>query len=335
MLLLIWMLSIAFETMQPTKPLALALGPAGSGKSSMFRRIGRMLYGPSFEVEGIRKDGEDDFFVATTNSAFVAFDNVDRYVPWLEDALATSATGTRITKKVLYTTNQAISFVPRAFIALTARTPHFRRDDVSERMLPFRLDRLTAKRPEYDLLKEVVEKRNLLMSEYAYLLNKALAVKETPKWDMGLRLADFGQVALRIGASWGRVDETIRILEGLQTSQKKFATEESDLVMLLDPWTEAASRAGSLDVATPNDGRWISTEALYSELKVMAEQHGYKWDFKNPIALGKNLDSMREALGVQFEVGYKRARKGSLWQFSRKHVADKESKESNKPVFHA
>ena len=46
LLLLVWMLAIAFESVQPTKPLALALGPAGSGKSSMFRRIGRMFYGP-------------------------------------------------------------------------------------------------------------------------------------------------------------------------------------------------------------------------------------------------------------------------------------------------
>lgn len=119
LLMLIWLLSIAFESVQPTKPLVLFLGPAGSGKSSALRRAGQMLYGPKFNVDGISRDGEKDFFVATTNNPFVAFDNVDRYIPWLEDALASSATGMRITKRVLYETNRAISYTPKAFIAMT------------------------------------------------------------------------------------------------------------------------------------------------------------------------------------------------------------------------
>ncbi len=28
---------------------------------------------------------EEEFFVATTNRPFVTFDNVDKYVPWLDD----------------------------------------------------------------------------------------------------------------------------------------------------------------------------------------------------------------------------------------------------------
>ena len=84
--------------------------------------------------------------MATTNAPFVAFDNVDRYIPWLEDALASSATGMKITKRVLCETNRAISYTPKAFIAMTARTPYFRRDDVSERLVPLAWCGLLAKR---------------------------------------------------------------------------------------------------------------------------------------------------------------------------------------------
>ena len=318
LLLLVWMLSIAFESIQPTKPLAVALGPAGSGKSSMFRRIGRMFYGPKFEIDGIRKDSEGDFFVATTNNPFCAFDNVDRYIPWLEDALATSATGMKITKRVLYETNRAISYIPRAFIALTARTPHFRRDDVSERMIPFRLEKLTQKRPEYELLREVGDRRDLLMSEYVRLLNHVVAVTDAPAWDAQLRLADFGSVAMRIGAGLGCTHEVEAILVGLQNSQRMFATEDNDLYFLLDLWTQEQSTGTLQGMALDNDGRIVSTKDLFQELKEIADTSGYKWRPSTPTILGKQLSALAESLTIKFAVGKGHSKGGSWWSFARK-----------------
>ena len=98
-LMLLWLLSIPFESIQPTKPLALAMGPTGAGKSNFFRRVGRLLFGPSFQVNALKRDNEDVFWTATTNTPFAAFDNVDQYIPWLEDALAQSATGIGINKR--------------------------------------------------------------------------------------------------------------------------------------------------------------------------------------------------------------------------------------------
>ena len=316
LLLLVWLLSIAFESVQPTKPLAVALGPAGSGKSSMFRRIGRMFYGPRFEIDGIRKDSEADFFVATTNSPFCAFDNVDRYIPWLEDALATSATGMKITKKVLYTTNRAISYVPRAFIALTARTPHFRRDDVSERMIPFRLERLQDKLPEYELLRQVVDQRDLLMSEYVRLLNQVVAVTESPPWDAELRLADFGSVAMRIGKALDVTDKVADILVALQRSQQLFATEENDLYFLLDLWIQTQTRPGTLQgIEINNDGRAVSVKDLFAELQAIAESNGYKWRMRSPAVLGRQLNALEGPLSAHFEVKKGRSKNNNWWRF--------------------
>ena len=317
LLLFIWMLSIAFESIQPTKPLALAMGPAGSGKSSMFRRIGRMLYGPDFEIDGIRKDGEDDFFVATTNAPFVAFDNVDRYISWLEDALATSATGMKVTKRVLYETNRAVSYVPRAFIALTARTPHFRREDVAERIIPFRLAKLEEKRAEYELLEEIASQRNALMSEYATALNRVVAANVVKGANTGLRLADFANVSTRIGASLGVEEQTKDILSKLQTSQQIYATEENDLYILLDLWTSQESTAGAMGLNTPNSGREIPPAELYQELKALADVHGYKWWINNETALGRRLRDLEDALGAHFLVERGRKTRVRWWKFTR------------------
>ena len=327
LLLKVWLISIAFESVQPTKPLALALGPAGSGKSSMFRRIGKMLYGPAFEMDGIRKEGESDFFVATTNNPFCAFDNADRYIPWLEDALATSATGMKITKKILYTTNESISYIPKAFIALTARTPHFRRDDVSERMIPFRLERLTVKEAEFELLQAVVDHRNQLMSEYCRLLNAAVAVVDAKPWDAGLRIADFGSMAMRIGAGLGCSEQVAEILLALQTSQKMFATEENDLVNLIELWTSENAQAGtSAGIDVVNNARKIYAAQLFQELKALAEVHGYRWRISNPVALGKQLNQLEDAMSIRFDVDRGHNKTGRWWQFCRRdsHGVDDE-----------
>ena len=317
LLLLIWMLAIAFESVQPTKPLALAMGVAGSGKSFMFRRIGRLFYGSGFNVTGIRKDGESDFFVQITNSPFSAFDNVDNYIPWLEDALATSSTGMKIVKRVLYETNRAISFEPRCFIALTARTPRFRRDDVAERVIPLRLDKLKEKRPEGDLLHEVLDRRDTLMSEYVQLLNLVVGQPEPKTWDSGLRLADFAKIATRIGDALEQPNQVRKILVQLQTSQHLYATEENDLFLLLDIWSNETSDPAGMGIETTNDGRTVLTGELFAELENLAGIHGYKWSVGNASSLGKKLKSLEPHLQVRFEVEHDEIRSGSWWRFTR------------------
>ncbi len=87
-LLLAWMLSMAFESMMPTKVIAMAIGPGESGKSSLFRSVGRILIGRDFEVDSLLQDqkGEEDFWVSLAHSFFVCYDNVDQgwtpFSPW-------------------------------------------------------------------------------------------------------------------------------------------------------------------------------------------------------------------------------------------------------------
>ena len=146
LLMLIWILSTAMESIQPTKPLALAVGPGGSGKSSFFRRVGQLLFGSRYQVAALRKDKEDDYWVTVTNRPFATFDNVDRYFPWLNDALAQTSTGTDIPKRKLHTTNTVVEYAAKCMLSLTARTPTFRREDIASRLLIFYLDRLVESR---------------------------------------------------------------------------------------------------------------------------------------------------------------------------------------------
>ena len=126
LLLLLWLLSAAFESMMPTKPLAVAIGPHGSGKTTMFRTCGHALFGPTFEVDSLQQSdrGEDDFWTTLVHSFFCCYDNVDQAIKWLPDALAQVATGVRRSKRKLHTSSQLHRRTISSMLALTARDAH-------------------------------------------------------------------------------------------------------------------------------------------------------------------------------------------------------------------
>ncbi len=188
---------------------------------------------------------------------------------------------------------------------------------MAERIIPFRLAKLEEKRAEYELLQEIGDKRDSLMSEYAISLNKVVATEAVKGANTGLRLADFANIATRIGAALGIEEKTKSILSQLQTSQHIFATEENDLYLLLDLWTLQESTAGAMALNTRNNGREVITSELFTELKALADLHGYKWWIKNETALGVRLSELEEPLGAYFDVAHGRKTKGRWWRFTR------------------
>ena len=307
-LLLLWLLSTAFESIQPTKPLALAVGPAGAGKTLLFRRIGKLLFGPEYQVDALRKDKEDEYWTAVTTRPFATFDNVDRWIGWLNDALAQSATGVQVTKRQLYTTNQAVKFVSRCMISLTAMTPmSMRREDVATRLLIFHLDRLDDKKPEFELLNAIEARRNELMSDFANMVNLTVHAKPVGSPEPSIRLADFARVAMRIGMGlgWGR--QVADILKRLPASQMGYAAEDDPLILALEHWVlEAPPRKAQSELAgmqlTTNAGRPMGMSDLQDELKAIADDHALKWPYRSHVSLGQQFRNKQELIETRFTV---------------------------------
>jgi hypothetical protein len=92
LLFLFWFYSLFFESLMRTKPILAFIGPKGSGKSITNRKVGMLSFGEHFDVTPLTHDPKD-FDAAVTNSPFVAIDNADTKRDWLEDRLATVATG--------------------------------------------------------------------------------------------------------------------------------------------------------------------------------------------------------------------------------------------------
>ena len=315
LLLLLWLVSLAFESMMPTKVLAVAVGPGGSGKTTLFRTCGQMLIGASFQVDSLQQldKGEDDFWTNLGHTFFCCYDNVDQTIRWLPDALAQAATGVRRSKRQLHTSSKLHRREISCMLALTARTPtgSLRRDDVADRSLLFHLDDLPAKRPEFDIQNEVARLRDDLMSDYATMVQKTLRVplESVQVADPGVRMADFALVVTRIGAGLGPdiQDLTDEAILRFRQAQQRFATEEDTLTTLLEIW---------LTESKPSpDGEFVPTRELLYQLRAIAKAQDIKFAVMNATSLGRQLRNKKDALAERFEVTQDRNGQEKGWIF--------------------
>lgn len=340
LLLLLWIVSVAFESMMMFRPIALAVGPGASGKSSLFRYIGRMLIGPKFDVYPVKQDskGEEGFWVAVTNSAFVAWDNVDQLFRWLPDALATVVTGVAQPKREFFTTNKLVEHTPHCMLAVTARTPtiSLRREDIAGRVLPFSMGPLSEIREEFEIHDEIVRLRDQLMSDYARMIQKTLAVPlaSVKVADKTLRLADFARIVTRIGMGMGPqiAERTDEVIKTIRSAQNQFATEENDGASLLELWIVRTKprEDGAMDLgAEANNGREVLAKDLLKELQAIAKEYGGDMPFNTPATLGRWLKNMDQALSKTYIITSGRNKKGAWVKFKVRDDAGVDEQETD------
>jgi len=244
------------------------------------------MYDPCFDVR-LMPDNPAEFDVAVTNDSFVVFDNFDSHNRWLEDKLAACATGTTISKRKLFTTNEQQVFSVDARIAITARTPRFRREDVTERLIILRVGRFPSFRPEHELNQEFERDRDRIYSGLAFTLQGVLQALEDTKdlrYDGAMRLADFASFITRTGIGRGEELETQEALASLLSEQQAFTIEENKLFCILQDWV--AEKGGTSNA--------LSTAELFCELKSYAIEK--KQDFtliaRSPVSLGQQLAAL-------------------------------------------
>jgi hypothetical protein len=253
--------------------------------------------------------GEEAFIAAVTASRVVAFDNADAKIPWLEDHLARVSTGSDIVRRQLYTTNDLVTYRPAVFVALTARTPKFRREDVAERMLILPVEELASKRPEGAILEEVQSARSAAWGSLVMELNRLVGNLRGSRMAAAtsFRLADFAEFAYRAARDKADWEETGRALRRMESEQADFALAEDPLFAALDAWVHTNAARGPLDAGLLN-----------RELRPLAEGLGAKWPYETAQALGTRLRDVHSALNKFFAVTRQqdKGRKRVLWGFA-------------------
>lgn len=171
------------------KPIGCAFGGKGSGKTIFFRQIGWLLFG-DFEVSGL-PTSEADFDTVISNSNFIVFDNYDNPQKWFPDRIARLATGEKIEKRILYTTNEMMSVKVDTFTCITTRNArNLSRADVIDRVVPFYLKQRLNKEDQYELQKNITDRRNEYLTYILHDINKRISNKPYAK-PVPTRLASF------------------------------------------------------------------------------------------------------------------------------------------------
>src|SRR5262249_32663985 len=121
--------------------------------------------------------------------------NADCRIDFLEDLLATYATGVKVPRRKLYTTNEQMLIELAAALAISSRDAHFKREDVAERVVPIRFAAPTLRIPEGELFEELMRRRPALIGELLMLLGRiadSMMTKVAPRF--GLRMADYARL---------------------------------------------------------------------------------------------------------------------------------------------
>ncbi|MCB9758167.1 MAG: DUF3854 domain-containing protein [Candidatus Omnitrophica bacterium] len=296
--LYIWLLSIFFPELHPTKIIPAFIGPQGSTKTTTARRFGILIMGERFNVGHLEASdrGEQSFIATVCGKPFAAFDNADAPIKWLPDRLATFATGHEFELRELYTTNQLAIHKPTAHVVLTSRDPHFRRPDVAERLLIVKLTRPQGFIPESEVVTNLMKYRDNVWSDLLDTLNLSLNalrnVPESPR--MNFRMADFASFGWRISKANGGEESAKRFNESLvklEKEQAAYTTEEDPVTLCLAIWLKEEQ----------NYNREIDTGTLYSELSKIAQKEGLLLP-KTAAAFGKRIRQAKKAIEMTLDI---------------------------------
>lgn len=287
----LWMLTLFFPELFPTRIVLALIGEKGSGKSSLLRRVGQLLFGPKFEVSALTAK-QDDFDAAITAEPLVVADNADDAPGWFADKLAVVATGGTIKRRILYTTNRLGDFPILAHVAVTSRTPSFTREDVAERLLPLNIKALEGYTPESALQAETEEQRDAIVSAIVEDVWLALLALESQREQMNqvkFRMADFADFVLRIAPVLSTREEVEGVLTRLGSQQVALASQDEPMFGLIDQWLEDDSEHVNID-------RDIALADFGAELERIAGIHPLPWQRGNSKSFGQYFRNRKGTL---------------------------------------
>jgi len=227
----LWIYSM--PTAATTKPPALFTGVVGSGKTRSARGVAE-LYGIPEVVQKVQAEAEDDFWTAVNGGGLLILDNADTRTRWLPDALAASATGGTVSRRVLYTNSDTMLLRAKAWVIVTSANPSFASDaGLADRLAVVRMERNEKDTEDASLSREVTRARDSALSHIVSTLQSALADTTPIPSGLNYRFPDFGRLAYRIGKALGLETETMQALAAAEADKAAICIENDPVLTAL------------------------------------------------------------------------------------------------------
>lgn len=301
-LLKAWILSYFFQELLPTRPLLVAIGAPGSGKTTALRRILRLLESPDSEVMELVTDKPDALRASLSTHHLIILDNLEKTnAPWLVDMLNRLSTGAAIELRQLYKTNETYSLKPNCFIGMTAVTLPFSEETIFSRLLPIEMAELIQPLPEYWMQQQFA---NALNGIWADLLNKLNRVVYALKHNddhlppISSRLADFSVFCKRIVDAVDTGIDPKLMMSGLRSlvdRQRSALVSSSPFISVLEEWLST----------DPEEAAKVHTwRELWTVLEPLARQRKLNWRWDSAASLSRHVvmlaDSLKRLYAAEF-----------------------------------
>jgi len=295
-LLSIYFFSLFFESELQEKPFICFKGTKASGKSFMGEAMGKILFGPAFLPSPL-PDSKRDLGPVIGGNYYLCFDNLDSDIPSdILNDLCITATGGSFKNRVLYTNMGVAEIRPHIFISLTTRTPQFRRDDFTDRLIILNTEKIKDPKSRSGLFNEIMSHRGEIWNEILInLISIVRLLNEKRGWmpECIFRIADWDTFAQKIHGESGQ-ERLKEILTKMNKEKVKFALEEDQAYIELKAL-----------VYDENGGfEDKSASEVYALLCFGAERHknrDFSQVYKSSLSLARRLANIIEELNDEFK----------------------------------
>jgi len=211
-----------------------------------------------------------------------------------------------------------------SFVAVTARTPKFRRDDVADRLIILKLKRFDVMTPAAEVFKNLKKYRTEFITETVFTLQKIL--QQIKKYEgkvciTNFRQGDFVNFCYKV---MNCQDDVLNIFKKMEQEQLEYAEGGELLVDFIEDW---------LNDDENNNGKVVTAKQLFSELRDLADQNKRHKDFyfKSSRMLAQKIKTIKKVLELNFEVDIKKEKDRLTYSFAEKKDRKNAEKMQKKP----
>lgn len=304
-----WTMFVFLRDMAPSRPILAMMGQPGSGKTTFFKRIFNMLYGPDKGLNGVTSPYNFDHAMST--EALVVLDNADETNKWFLDRVAQSSSKIDVPVRELYTNLGTVVQRRHAMLAISAHKAEYNRPDIADRFLIVMLERFEGKAGFLDEATMMNKLTAIRPQLWGSIIRDFQAILGTPfplaSESPSFRIKDFATIGVwclrAMDTKYGTnmLKDFEAAIGSLGYSQRAFALEDETLLIAsAKHWLETTLKHHP-DALT---SEWLRPRELFAKLSLYSgNQESFKLRYVNESRLSRHLVSVQRSLEdvVKFE----------------------------------